>query len=47
MIIEFVGGIWSNSAAIMTDAAHMLSDVCALFISILSIQMGRNPASLR
>ena len=30
MIAEFVGGIWSNSLALLSDAGHMLTDVLAL-----------------
>jgi zinc transporter 2 len=45
MIIEFLGGYFSNSVAIMTDAAHMLSDVSAFLISILSIYFGRQKAN--
>ena len=41
MIIEFVGGWISNSMAIMTDAAHMLSDSSAFIISIASILAAR------
>ena len=41
MIFEFVGGWISNSVAIMTDAAHMLSDVAGFFISIMSIHLAR------
>ena len=40
MICEVVGGYLSNSVAIMTDAAHMFSDVAGFGISILSIQYG-------
>jgi len=32
MIAEAVGGYFSGSIAIMTDAAHMLSDVASLLI---------------
>lgn len=39
MIFEFIGGWLSNSVAIMTDAAHMLSDVAGFFISIMSIHL--------
>ena len=39
MIVEFLGGYYSNSVAIMTDAAHMLSDVSGFVISILSIYL--------
>ena len=48
MIFEFIGGWISNSVAIMTDAAHMLSDVAAFFISIMSIHLaGRAPTETK
>ena len=34
---EFVGGYFSNSTAIMSDAAHMLSDFLGFGISMISI----------
>ena len=37
MVAEVIGGYLSNSVAIMTDAAHMLSDCSGFIISILSI----------
>ena len=40
MIVEVVGGYLSNSVAIMTDAAHMFSDVAGFVISIVSIKYG-------
>jgi zinc transporter 2 len=44
MIIEVVGGYVSNSIAIMTDAAHMFSDVTGFGISIIAIRYGlRSP----
>ena len=36
----------SNSSAIMTDAAHMLSDVTAMGVSYFSIKMGSMAPSL-
>ncbi|CAD7701355.1 unnamed protein product [Ostreobium quekettii] len=33
MVVEFVGGGLARSVAIMTDAAHLLSDVCAFTMS--------------
>lgn len=45
MIVEVVGGYLSNSVAIMTDAAHMFSDVAGFGISILSIQFGLRAAN--
>lgn len=40
MIIEVIGGYISNSIAIMTDAAHMFSDVTGFGISIIAIRFG-------
>ncbi|KAI0519256.1 hypothetical protein KFK09_006698 [Dendrobium nobile] len=37
MCIEVVGGIKANSLAILTDAAHLLSDIAAFAISLFSI----------
>lgn len=34
---EFIGGYFSNSTAIMSDAAHMLSDLLGFIISMVSI----------
>lgn len=41
MIAEFVGGYLSGSVAIMTDAAHMFSDVSGFLIQICSIRLAR------
>ena len=40
MIVEVVGGLISGSLAILTDAAHMLSDVGGFMISMFSIWIG-------
>ncbi|PNY06412.1 metal tolerance protein A2-like [Trifolium pratense] len=40
MAVEVVGGIKANSLAILTDAAHLLSDVAAFAISLFSIWAG-------
>ncbi|MEJ7144639.1 cation transporter, partial [Staphylococcus capitis] len=34
-IVEFVGGIVSNSLALLSDSFHMLSDVLALALSMV------------
>lgn len=36
-IVEFVGGIYTNSLALLSDSFHMLSDVLALGLSMLAI----------
>lgn len=37
MTVEVVGGIQANSLAILTDAAHLLTDVAAFAISLFSL----------
>jgi zinc transporter 2 len=44
MIIEFIGGLFANSVAIMTDAAHLLSDLAGFVISIFAIYIAKFPA---
>jgi len=46
MVVEFVGGLLSNSLALQGDAGHMLVDALALGISILAIQVARKPSTL-
>lgn len=43
--IEVVGGWLANSIAIMSDAAHLLSDLLGFVISILSIFISRKSAT--
>lgn len=42
---EVAGGYLSGSIAIITDAAHMLSDVAGFLISYFAIYMGARPAN--
>jgi len=37
-VVELVGGILSNSLALLADAGHMLSDVAALGLSLLALR---------
>jgi zinc transporter 2 len=45
MILEFGGGIIANSLAIMTDAAHLLTDALAIVISLIAIWVSHFPAN--
>eukprot|EP00826_Nyctotherus_ovalis_P007559 TRINITY_DN1190_c0_g1_i1.p1 TRINITY_DN1190_c0_g1~~TRINITY_DN1190_c0_g1_i1.p1 ORF type:complete len:142 (+),score=34.91 TRINITY_DN1190_c0_g1_i1:105-530(+) len=45
MTVEFIGGLLANSIAIMSDAAHMLSDFSGFAISLFAIWMSQRPAS--
>lgn len=37
MVIEVVGGLVTNSLALLADAGHMLSDVAALALSLFAM----------
>ena len=37
MLAEVVGGLLAHSLAVMTDAAHMLSDVAGFVVSVLAL----------
>jgi zinc transporter 2 len=43
MVIEFIGGLLANSLAIMTDAAHLVSDLAGFVISIFAIYISGFP----
>ncbi|XP_057665927.1 proton-coupled zinc antiporter SLC30A2-like isoform X1 [Diorhabda carinulata] len=43
MLAELVGGYLAGSLAVMTDAAHLLSDLIGFLISLLAIWVGRKP----
>jgi zinc transporter 2 len=45
MCIEIIGGYLANSIAIMSDAAHLLSDFFGFIISIISITISRKVAT--
>ncbi|XP_045780879.1 zinc transporter 2-like isoform X1 [Maniola jurtina] len=45
MIGEIVGGILSNSLAIATDAAHLLTDFASFMISLFSLWVASRPAT--
>jgi cobalt-zinc-cadmium efflux system protein len=45
MAVEIAGGIWSNSLALISDAAHMLTDALALGLSLFAISLARRPAT--
>jgi len=45
MVAEIVGGYLANSLAIMTDAAHLLTDVCAMLVSLFAMHLAERPAS--
>ena len=45
--VEVAGAVLSNSLALLSDAAHMLTDVAALGISLFALRLGQRPADAR
>jgi cation diffusion facilitator family transporter len=45
--VELVGGIWSDSLAILTDAAHQFSDVAGFVISFIAICLSTSKGNAR
>ncbi|EMG28022.1 hypothetical protein X560_1185 [Listeria fleischmannii 1991] len=45
MIVEVIGGILTNSLALLSDAGHMLSDAAALGLSLLAFKFGEKKAN--
>ena len=44
-VAEVVGGLFSNSLALLADAGHMLTDVGALALSLLAMRLALHPPS--
>jgi cobalt-zinc-cadmium efflux system protein len=47
LIAEVIGGVVTNSLALLSDAAHMFTDVAALAIALLAIRIGKRAADRR
>ncbi len=47
MIAEAVGGYFSNSLALLSDAGHMLTDVASLALSLFAVRFASRPATPR
>ncbi|MUK90233.1 cation diffusion facilitator family transporter [Ornithinibacillus sp. L9] len=45
MIVEVIGGILTNSLALLSDAGHMLSDAAALGLSLLAFKIGERKSN--
>ena len=46
-IVEFAGGLWAGSLALLADAAHNLTDAGALGLAILARRLGRRAPTPR
>lgn len=47
LVAEIIGGLVFNSLALLSDAAHMFTDVVALAIALAAIKIGQKPADDR
>nr|WP_106769195.1 cation diffusion facilitator family transporter [Paenibacillus faecalis] len=45
MILEFFGGLITNSLALLSDSGHMLSDAASLALSLAAMWFAKRPAS--
>lgn len=45
MVAEAIGGLITNSLALLADAGHMLSDVAALGLSLFAVWIAERPAT--
>lgn len=45
MVVEAVGGWWANSLSLLSDSAHMLTDVGALLLSAFVLWVARRPST--
>ncbi|RDW17982.1 cation diffusion facilitator family transporter [Oceanobacillus chungangensis] len=46
MIVEAIGGIITNSLALISDAGHMLSDAAAMGLSLVAFKIGEKKATM-
>src|SRR6185369_9906689 len=46
-LVEGVGGWWTGSLALLSDAGHMLTDGAALVLGAIAAWMARRPPSQR
>ncbi|MDD3582017.1 MAG: cation diffusion facilitator family transporter [Desulfobacca sp.] len=47
LVVELIGGIWTNSLALISDAGHMFSDVGALAFSMVALTWALKPPTLQ
>lgn len=47
LVVEVVGGLLTNSLALLSDAAHMGTDVIALAIALFAVRMARRPPNAK
>ncbi|PLV99647.1 cation transporter [Corynebacterium ulcerans] len=46
-LVELLGGLWTGSLALLSDAMHMLSDSTGLIVALAAMLVARRPASVK
>lgn len=44
LVVEVMAGLWTGSLALISDAAHMLTDTAGLAIALAGVKIGERPA---
>ena len=47
LIVEVIGGLLTQSLALLSDAAHMMTDVAGLAIALAAVRLARRPPDLK
>ncbi|MCL7713230.1 cation diffusion facilitator family transporter [Stenotrophomonas mori] len=47
LVVEVVGAFWTNSLALLSDAAHMATDAIGLMIALTAVRLSRRPPDAR
>ena len=47
LIAEVIGGLLTNSLALLSDAAHMATDTAGLVIALVAVRLARRPPDAR
>jgi cobalt-zinc-cadmium efflux system protein len=47
LVAEVAGGLWTNSLALLSDAAHVFMDLFALVLSLAAVKLASQPTSER
>ena len=47
LLVEVIGGLLTNSLALLSDAAHMATDTAGLVIALIAVRLARRPPDAR
>lgn len=47
LVLEVIGGVWSNSLSLLSDAGHVLVDVLAIGLALVALRLTLRPVSAK